>query len=352
MRDRGGNEAALPEGRKTYFPQRKLADGNGCSVHSEAGAPRVDRPVAGKFPIPRAGRQRRAPDKDMMGQLQKPVSKKTAATLLAVIVCAGVVSWAGWTLYGKMTGRPPSTAQVKRSVWKFLGKQAPGKKFAPALDVSSASLAAAPSVTTFTNKAGKVKTVNKANKIGKLGLPETSLSASFRTNQTQAASYEEMFRLIGEQLTVAEQLLAGPELEQQWTGLIMASEASTYARTNALNPWLGARICEGWLWPNLALVETTNNPPLTPDALLNLCDIAFKEAGETNHIIRNYEYLIAKTTRPNQADAARFRLSRLYEDAGEDAKALAMLKQIKTSKNGKLEKFITALEEKVAATRH
>ena len=35
MRDRGGNEAALPEGRKTYFPQAELAEGNRRLIRSK-----------------------------------------------------------------------------------------------------------------------------------------------------------------------------------------------------------------------------------------------------------------------------------------------------------------------------
>ena len=126
----------------------------------------------------------------------------------------------------------------------------------------------------------------------------------------------------------------------------MASEASAYARTNAENLWLGARICEAYLWPNLPLVEATNQTLFTPDAVLNLCDIAFKDAGETNNIIRNYEYMLARTQRPPaQLDLARFRLAQIYLDTGENAKALKLLKEIKTMKTAKIDRQIDALEK-------
>src|SRR6185503_18099189 len=139
-------------------------------------------------------------------------------------------------------------------------------------------IATVTNVVTTTNKAGRVRTVNRVSKVTKSGRPETIFTAYFRTNQAQTETYEQMYRLIGEQLAVADQLLASPNAPQKLTALLMASEASEYARTNTSNLWLGARICEGYLWPNLALVENTNRSPFTAESLLTLCDTAFQEA--------------------------------------------------------------------------
>ncbi len=275
--------------------------------------------------------------------LHEPLTPKRAAIYVALIAAAALTGWGGWQLFGKITGRPPTTAEVKRSIWKFLKKETSQSEFAT--DFASVSVSNAMDELSITNAKGKVKKVSRSKR-NELGLPETSLTVYFRTNQSAAASYNEMYRLIGQQLTIAEHLLEREELAQKQSALVMASEASTYARNNAMNLWLAARICEGYLWPNLSLVESTNKVPFTPDALLNICDIAFKEAGETDHIIRNYEYLIAKTTRPQQADVSRFRLARLYMDAGQDAKALATLKQITTIKNAKVQQTIANLEQR------
>jgi hypothetical protein len=134
-------------------------------------------------------------------------------------------------------------------------------------------------------------------------------------------------------------------------GIVLASEASTYARTNAVNLWLGARICEAYLWPNLSLVETNNRTTLTVDTLLNICDGAFQEAGETNNMIRNCELLIAKSKRPSQLDSTRFRLAHFYRDKGEDAKALAQFKLIKNYKMARVETEIAALEKRLGAKK-
>lgn len=279
-----------------------------------------------------------------MKALNEPLTPKRAAVYVAIIAGIALLGWGGWKVVGKITGRPPSTAEVKRSIWKFLKKETGQSEFPT--EFASSSISNAVDELSITNAKGKVKKIPR-KKRSELGLPETSLTAFFRTNHASAPSYNEMYKLIGQQLTIADQLLEASELEKRQSALVMASEASNYARNSAMNLWLAARICEGYLWPNFSLVEGTNKAPFTPDALLNICDIAFKEAGETNHVIRNYEYFISKTTRPNQVDVARFRLARLYEETGQDEKALATLKQITTMKNARVQQQIAALERRL-----
>ena len=161
-----------------------------------------------------------------------------------------------------------------------------------------------------------------------------------------------MYRFIGEQLFVADELLESDDASRQVMALVMASEASTYARTNVQNLWLSARICEAYLWPNLTLVETTNRNLLTPNAILDLCEKAFKEAGETNHLTRIYEHLIARTQGSGQQiDLARFRLSRLYQGMGRDEEALKLLREIKTLTSPKVAQDIAILEKRVAVKK-
>lgn len=268
--------------------------------------------------------------------------------LIASVVGAVLLSSGGWTLYGRITGRPQTVAQVKRSIWKSLAKQTHRRNFKPPFDYSAAQIVG---VTSITNKAGRVRITSKAAKKGSFGLPETTLSTYFRTNQEQVASYEQMYRLIGEQLTVTEQLLKSAETPLQLTALVMASEASIYARTNAHDLWLGARIGEAYLLPNLSLVESTNSASLTTDMLLNVCELAFKEAAETNNMIRTYEQLIAKALNSQQADLARFRLARIYQELGKDADALGLLKKITTLKSPKVQQDISILEIKLQAKK-
>jgi len=269
-------------------------------------------------------------------------------TIAAGVIVALMLGSGGWMLFGKLAGKPPTPAQVKRSIWKYLSKNAGTRNFKPSLDLETLNMAAAPITITVTNKAGVGRTVSRPAKVGKLGLPQTGLSEYFRTNQAQATSYAEMYRYIGQQLTVAEELLNATNRQRQVTGLVLATEASEQARTNAQNLWLGARICEAYLWPNLSLVEATNRGALTSDTLLAICDTAFQEAGETNNIIRNYEVMIAKVSRSAAyVDLLRYRLARIYQDLGQDEKALPLLKQIKNYRMNRVPAEITAVEQRL-----
>jgi hypothetical protein len=289
-------------------------------------------------------------------QLGQPVSDRKAIIIVAAVVALLLLGWGGWVLHGKITAKPATPEEVKRAIRKYLAKMTGHKEFKSPLDVNVASVAngaAIPmvitttNVVTTTNKAGRVRTVNRVSKTTKGGLPETAFSVYFRTNQAQTETYEQMYRLIGEQLAVADQLLASGDPRQELTALVMASEASDYARTNTSNLWLGARICEGYLWPNLSLVETTNRSPFDAETLLNRCDTAFQEAGETNNIIRNYEYLIAKSKKPAQREVACYRLAHIYQDLGEYAKAVALLKQIKSYRMTRVPQEIAFLERRL-----
>jgi len=268
----------------------------------------------------------------------------------AAVLAIGLLAFGGWTLLND-SGDP---SDVRRAIWKYLRKQARTKDFKPPLELSAATLpgSGGPVTISVTNKSGKVKTITRTTKAtGKAAvdvIPETSFSTYFLTNQMQCETYEEMYRFIGQQLYVVERLLEGTNEAQPLIALAMACEAANYARTNAWNPWLASRVCQAYLWPNVALVENTNRVLLTPDALLNVCDNAFQEAGDTNSIIHNYELMIAKVSRsPAYVDLLRYRLAHVYQDLGQEEKALPLLKQIKNYRMNRVPQEIAAMEKRL-----
>ena len=89
---------------------------------------------------------------------------------------------------------------------------------------------------------------------------------------------------------------------------------------------------------------------MSVEQILNACDMAFKEAGETNNIIRNYKFLIAKS-KGTQPDISRFRLARVLEDQGDYAGALVYLRQITNTNKNRLQQTIAALEQKVKTAK-
>lgn len=268
---------------------------------------------------------------------------KGLATLLILVV----FGLSAWLFRDHWPGGFGGSSDLKVVIRKFLKKASGEKVFTipdepPRAEVVSAvttNTATTNTTTATTNRPGRIR----AARVAKLGLPGSAWTIWFRSGQEQAASYQDMYRLIGQQLALADRLLTNSSAQEQVTGLVMASEASAYARTNTVNLWLGARICEAYLWPNLGVVETNKGSQLTSDALLNLCDIAFKEAGETNNIIKNYEMLLAKSPRAAQADVLHYRLGRIYMDMGENQKALAQFQKIKT-RTARMERDFNALQ--------
>src|SRR4051794_33638542 len=107
----------------------------------------------------------------MFAQLNAPVTKKRIVVVVLLLLFIAFLGWGGWNLYGRLTGRPPTISQTKRTIWKYLAKQCGDRNFTPTLDLATARVGDSTPLV-VTNKAGKVKTVTKASKVGNLMLPE------------------------------------------------------------------------------------------------------------------------------------------------------------------------------------
>ncbi len=287
----------------------------------------------------------------MKRHLHEPLTKRSAVLALAVLLGLALFSGGGWYLWVKFSGRPLSVAQTKRVIWKHLGKQARPKKFQPPPAAADAMILGAgipaPVLTTTTNRTGRIRMAARTSR-GPLDFPETTLSEYFRTNQEIAASYDIMYRFIGEQLKAADAVLTSTNGAREFTALALAGEASIYARTNALDYWLSARICDAYLWPRLALVAGTNRAAVTQDAVLTACELAYRDASETNNMIRAYEMILARSTRTASLDQARFRLALIYIDHERNAEALKLLQSLQSLKSAKIAREIGMLERALA----
>ncbi len=281
----------------------------------------------------------------MKRHLHEPLTKRTAAIVLAALLGLALLGWGGWHLWVKFSGRPLSISQTKRVIWKHLGQQARTKKFLLPAEAAAATVLGtgipAPITVTTTNRPARVRAVARSSR-GPLDLPETTLSEYFRTNQALAANYDAMYRFIGEELKAADAVLGSTNATRGLTALALAGEASIYARTNALDFWLSARIAEAYLWPSLA--TSTNRPGATQEPVMALCELAFREASETNNMIRAYQTILARSTRTATVDNARFRLALIYIDHGRNAEALKLLKSLQSLKSAKIDREIATLE--------
>ncbi len=274
----------------------------------------------------------------MLTRLTQPLSKKTATTVLLALGAILLLLWGGRWTWQKLTGSPPSPAQVRKAIWNFLEEQSDRSDF-------KTTLPAVP-----TNGAAKVAEGNSRKMFRRnpdsprRDLSRNELTRDFRNRLGEAADYKTIYGLIGEQLWIADQFLARKDTRE--AGVLVAIEANRAALDPAMNGWLAARICEAYLWPSLEWADAKETR-LDPEALLNVADDAFRSAGETNNIIRNYELIIRKTPKSARADGARFRLARLYEEQADYESALRSLREMQNTNSPPLQRRITFLQQRL-----
>lgn len=157
----------------------------------------------------------------------------------------------------------------------------------------------------------------------------TDFTTSLREQFTKAGSYPDMYRLIGQELWVARQLLDARNPEVTRAGLSLALDAARHSLTDAQNGWVAARICEGYLWPRLDVADDTNRrSPFHPENFIRECAEIFERNNEFNNVVRTYETYLARAGTPKNKDWARAQLASAYEQAGDVKNAVHYLKQI------------------------
>lgn len=270
--------------------------------------------------------------------------KRSVYLIAGCVLALTLLATAGRLAYRKWFNLPLTPEQVREVIWDYLQEQSGQSEF------KLASLAtnlppATNEVLVITNKAGKVRTINAPKR--RVVPPELELAKELRKEMTEANSYKAIYRVIGEQLAAAQKWLASTNNPEKESGLTFAVEAGRHAQTDACDSWLAARIVEGFLWPHLQWAESSGSKRYDPDALLRMADLAFREAGETNNLIRNYQMTIARYPTSGRADNARFRLAMLYEDQGELKAALKCLEQVQNTNNAKLLQRMELLRRRI-----
>ncbi|MBI5388117.1 MAG: hypothetical protein HZA90_25915 [Verrucomicrobia bacterium] len=292
----------------------------------------------------------------LLKKLTQPVTKQSALRLALLAAAIVPVVWGGHFAWQRISRRSPTTASVRQQIWSHLKERSRQDNFKLAQDWTSLTnfTAAQPddsNAAGFAEGPAKVKPfkVDKALKLKAKpkNLPplHVGFSTFFRAKQKEATSYESIYFLIGQELWAAEQMFALTDPAVQQVGIVLASEAAHYAQSDAEDGWLAARICEGYLWPGVDLLEKVDQPLTTPDQLLALCDTAFRANDETVSLERNYEFMIRKI--PKRAELARFRLAALYEQEGQFAKALKTLQEMEDPQRDKVKARIEALKARL-----
>lgn len=168
----------------------------------------------------------------------------------------------------------------------------------------------------------------------KLASARTEFTSDIQAKISDANSYNAIYHLIGQQLWVAERLLGSANPEHRRAGVLLALDAGKDAMNSAANGWLAARICEGYILPNLDLASDANRrSPFNLDNLINECVRIFSVNLEQNNVIRTYKILMAKAQNPAAMDSARAQIGTAYEQSGELKEALSYFRQIKDTNN-------------------
>ncbi len=277
--------------------------------------------------------------------LTQSLSKRSGLILALSLVAALLLGVGGRAIYRKLAHLPPTPAQVRAVLWDYLKEHSGQKEFAINLP---ALTNAEPATLITTNAAGRVRMKLRKRDAASSGL---DLTRGFRAQLAQANDYKAIYRLIGGQLAAAEKLLLSTNPPQRAAGVLAVLAANRAAQGDASDAWLGARICEAYLWPYIDSVGTSQSGKPSAENLLDTAEQTFRQADEPDNLIRNYRLLIRTTPRPDRADAARFRLARLLQQQEDLKGALQCLCEIQTTNNPSLERRVAALEQRLQARK-
>jgi hypothetical protein len=162
-----------------------------------------------------------------------------------------------------------------------------------------------------------------------LASAQAELLRSLRPRFDEAQTYGEMYAMIGQQLWVANRLFTSANPDHGRVALSLARQAAWDASRYTENPWLAARIYQGYIIPHLELADANDRrATLSLENLIGECTRLFRDLDEKDSILRLHKVLLAEATTPQRKDWARWQLAQVYEQEGEYARALRYLKQI------------------------
>ena len=278
-------------------------------------------------------------------KLNQPLDRRGTAKVLAMLLLVALALTGGWQFWRHYKSRPLDTADVRQAIRDYLHDQTGERSFKPLAVEASTNSNLAASGDPAAADAGAKK--NKPEKLRKKSPPPSDSARLFRQQINEAPDYKTIYRVIGQGLALADQFLAAKNPAEVETALALTADACRAAHDSAVNDWLAARIAEGYLWPGLEFAGSKDARRVSPDFLLNIADDAFRDAGETNNLVRNYRLVIAHASKPGKADNIRFRLVRLLEEQSDFASALAVLRELKDTNSPAVLRRIAAVEQQL-----
>lgn len=293
--------------------------------------------------------------------------------LLFAVVCATALLGACRKEDDAAAGSDP-----KAQIFRYLAKKAGQREFSPGIDLDLPQRVATlrSNVTVLTQRTAALRGQLRAGDAAleralreqqhaeeaaraELAREEEQLShqedtyiRSVRQQMSAVRSYEALYRLVGEQLTTADRLLAEKDASRRRMGLKFAREACNHVRSGSVDIWLAARICETYFWPNLGLADAQPGSREHALELLQIARRVFFDTYETNNVVRNYELLLANAPSAHAADTFRVQFADWMEEKGNLPRAAEALNEIRDAEVlASARDRITRVREAVAANR-
>lgn len=168
-----------------------------------------------------------------------------------------------------------------------------------------------------------------SKKQGELSNQDDVYIRSIRQQMSEVRNYENLYRLVGQQLATADGLLADTNVTRRRIGLRIAKEACGHVNSDSTDVWLAARICEAYIWPNIDIADTQPGSRERALDLLETCRRVFFGTLETNNVLKNYELLMTNAPNARAADTFRVQLADWLEEKGNVKFAAEILNEIK-----------------------
>ncbi len=188
------------------------------------------------------------------------------------------------------------------------------------------------------------------------GSPIVSLNKARRDfvnaqNQKMATaeSYPLMYKAIGQELFVADQLLKSKNYEHRRVGISVSLDASRAAMNFAQDSVAAARICEGYVLPHLDLADDTNRQsPFNAENLLGECERIFRSNGEWDNMARAYESYAKHATNLRQKDWAYSQIANVHQNSGDLKQSLAYLQRVKNTNDFGVGRRLAWIQKRVS----
>jgi hypothetical protein len=280
-------------------------------------------------------------------RLNQPLSPRTTRQIL---IGLGLVLALTGGLYGGYqiwSSKSKSPAQVKKQIARYLRNKSEQSDFK--VDLPERLLH--PEVgKERPNRSNRNRNRDWRSRRRDVAVPNLGeFSGKFRAALNEATDYKTIYKLIGEHLWAADQMLDKPSLTQKEVGVYLTLESARASAEDAYDPWLAARISEAYLWPQLDWAQTNQNSRVNADFILSAAEQSFSQADEPQSVIRSFKYYLARAQDPDRANMIRFRLARLLESEGEYKDALESLQSIQTGSNTNWQNRIASLEKRLSA---